>query len=45
MWNSWDLVDPNLATSVPDRLQEIAISEEKSDQVLNTNYMENLLKG
>ena len=33
----WDLVDPNLATSVPDRLLEIKLSlEEKSDQVLNT---------
>ena len=33
----WDLVDPNLATSVPERLQEIKLSlEEMSDQVLNT---------
>lgn len=41
----WDLVDPNLVASVPERLQEIKLSlEDMSDQVLNTKLHGKFIK-
>mgnify|MGYP007080079810 FL=1 len=45
----WDLIDPNLASSVSERLQEIKLSlEEMNEQILNTKLngrFVNKLKG